>query len=266
MNNLTWFHNWYVKQMVKNFSNNFEVNIKTMMNSGWRVEINMTGINYEYPESIQLNKKLTDHNFFNIQIKDKKYIAEGDFTKLDFLIGKFRDLIGESKMEYPLKTDYFFSKKIQDFLFEHENDTIVFLHYTNNENDARNILKNGFEFAITFDRTTTEIRNDSVTLNYHHYIRKPFGDNIVVICISKKVYNSYIDEINKMLLYDVKVEELLTEKPPRLNEDADKVYTLHKKFVKGYFNYHNNEIVKNPEFNYSYDSEIFKENLLKANS
>jgi hypothetical protein len=59
------------------------------------------------------------------------------------------------------------------------------------------------------------------------------------------------------------VEQLLTEKPPFLNEDSDMIYTLHHKFIKGYFDFKTGKIIKNPDFNPSFCSGLFEKNLKK---
>ena len=88
---------------------------------------------------------------------------------------------------------------------------------------------------------------------------------MIVICISNKVHKKYLDLLKSSNTQDVVVEEILTDLPITLNEDSENVYTLHKKFIKGYFNYRDNKIVKNPNFDPYYDSDVFKENIEKLN-
>jgi len=39
------------------------------------------------------SKEISESDWYAIKIKDKKFQAAGDPTKLDFLLGKFRELV-----------------------------------------------------------------------------------------------------------------------------------------------------------------------------
>lgn len=261
MNNLSWFAKWYANQICKNTGNPLNINITTIENSAWSVKIDIKQTPYS---KIVLKKEIkikSDYNWFSIEIKNNEFLAEGDFTKLDFLIGKFREVIGETLHKLSIKDDFFFSSDIQGFIFENDEDTIVFLHYTNKKRVAEKIIKTGLEFTYSFDKTATKVKNNLVDLSYNHYVRKQFGENVVVMAISKKLYQFYIDKINQSDSPILRVEEILSEKPVYFNAESEEVYTLNHKFIKGYFNYKNQEIVKNKEFDPFFDSKIFLENI-----
>ncbi len=263
MSNLSWFTKWYTNQVCKSTGNPFHIKITTIENSAWSIVIDLRHTKFEKTILKKESKIKSDYNWFTIEIKNKEFLAEGDFTKLDFLIGKFRGIIGENKQVHLVKDDFFFDSDIQEFIFEKEEDTIVFAHYTHKKKIAENILKIGLEYTYAFDKTATKIKNNPVELSYNHYVRKQFGENIIIICISKKLYEHYLDRINKSGSTILRVEEILTEKAKFLNEESEEVYTLHHKFIKGYVNYKNNEIVKNPDFNPFYDSKKFLKNITK---
>ena len=84
---------------------------------------------------------------------------------------------------------------------------------------------------------------------------------MVIIGISKSIYQFYIDKINQLESSILRVEEVLTEKPTYLNEESEEVFTLDHKFIKGYFNYKNKEIIRNPGFDPFFDSKVFLENI-----
>jgi hypothetical protein len=46
-----------------------------------------------------------------------------------------------------------------------------------------------------------------------------------------------------------------------LNENADVIYQLSNKFVKGYINHQTGEITANPDFNPAFNTELFEKNL-----
>jgi hypothetical protein len=197
MSNLSWLSKWYAGQVCKSMDKPIIIDISTSENATWLVKIDLNHSKYN-KTTLKLQKKTkSDYNWFSIEIKDKIFFAEGDFTKLDFLIGKFREIIGEGQSKHYISDDFFFIDDIQNFIFSENEDSLVFLHYTNKKKIAGKIIKSGLEFTYAFDKTATKVKNDSVNLSYNHYIRKQFGNYVVVICISKKLYLSYIDKINK---------------------------------------------------------------------
>jgi hypothetical protein len=57
------------------------------------------------------------------------------------------------------------------------------------------------------------------------------------------------------------VENILTERVPLKNENDDLIYQLSNRFVKGYINHQTGEIIRNPDYNPSYDTSAFINNL-----
>jgi hypothetical protein len=159
--------------------------------------------------------------------------------------------------------DMILKKHILDFIFENEKGRKIFLHYTKEEEDAKKILKEGFKFVDSFYKTAEEVRSDETDLIYKHNRQKSYGNYVIVISIDKDIYNYYLKETDKTPSYEIVVEQLLTEKPPYLNDDSEMIYTLHHKFVKGYFNYIEGNIIENQYFNPTYNSYQFYENLKK---
>ena len=261
MSNLSWLSKWYAGQICKSVDRPINIDISTSENATWNIKIDLNHSKYSKTTLKQLKKIKSNYNWFSIEIKDKQFIAEGDFTKLDFLIGKFREVIGEAQSKHYISDDFFFIDDIQKFIFSEDDNSLVFLHYTNKKKIAQKIIKSGLEFTYAFDKTATRVKNNLVDLSYNHYIRKQFGDYVVVICISKKLYLSYIDKINKISSSVLRVEELLVEKAVFLNDESENVYTLNHKYIKGYFNYKNKEVVENPDFDPNFDSKKFIENL-----
>jgi hypothetical protein len=256
MGNLLWLQNWYVKQT---YDSEIDINIKTNENRGWEVHINLQNTRYSKFQEYSIVVEKPDYDKYSVEFKDGIFNATGNFTKLDFLIGKLRDIIGEAE-HHKKKHDYFWDEKIQHFLFENDHDQIVFLHYTFKKSAADNILKTGFKF-YDFDKTAVKANNYPTELNYNHNIRRQFGDYVVVICFSRELYLRYLGEIDKASKAHIKVEEVLAEKPGYINDDQELVFTLHHNFVKGYFNYYTRDIVQNPDFNPYYESDEFLKNL-----
>jgi hypothetical protein len=158
-------------------------------------------------------------------------------------------------------TDKLFEEKPMGFLLENTNDARIFIHYTKNEEDAKNILKEGFRFADSFYKTALPVSSDKLDLLIKHNGRKSFGDYVIVICFSERIFNYYATELDRNGLKGFSVENILTERLPAKNDNDDLIYQLSNRFIKGYINHHTGEITRNPAYNPSYDSFTFQKNL-----
>jgi hypothetical protein len=147
------------------------------------------------------------------------------------------------------------------FLLEDEKNSKIYIHYTKDEADARNIIREGFRFADSFYKTALPVTHDRLDLLIKHNGRKSFGNYMVIICISEKIFHHYSGELDKKGLKGVAVENVLTVAPPFRNENADIIYQLSNKFIKGYINHQTGEIISNPDYNPLYDSALFVQNL-----
>jgi hypothetical protein len=94
-----------------------------------------------------------------------------------------------------------------------------------------------------------------------HNGRKLFGNYMIILCFADRIFTHYSEELDKSGLKGYSVENILTEMPPFRNENADIVYRLSNRFVKGYINHQTGEILQNPAFNPLYDSPAFEKNL-----
>ncbi len=257
MENYKWFEKWYSKHVIEHYKQGIFVKIENKNDLGWIFSIDFSASDYKHLKEMYEIKKISDYNYFEVKGKSKVFHAEGDFTKLDFLIGKFRTYIGETDTQ-SRENDLFLNPDIQNFIFENYSDSYVFLHYTHEQEIVETILKNGFEYSNAFDKTTCLIHKDLIDINYNHLLRKPFGNFVVLICIEKNLYAKYNELAIKNGKHELKAEELLSEKEPYINEFDEKTYTLHHKYIKGYINWASGKIVKNPDYNYRFDSDFFK--------
>jgi len=157
--------------------------------------------------------------------------------------------------------DKILDKKINNFIFKDESEIKLFLHYTPSKKIANKILKEGFKFANSFYKTAEYIYNDELYLVQRHHEHKQFGDYVIVICISKKVFDFYSKKLNKFELADISVEQILTESKPIIDDNNDLIYTLPNQFIKGYFNFREGTIKANPNFAPTYRSKTFDQNI-----
>jgi hypothetical protein len=160
---------------------------------------------------------------------------------------------------------YFTTKLLEEsslnFILENDKNMVTYIHYTKEESDAKNILKEGFRFADSFYKTALPVSKDRLDITIKHNSRKYYGDYLIIICISNDVVNFYSMELEKAGIKDHSFENILTETPPTTNENSDHVYQLPNQFIKGYINHRNGEIVKNPAFDPWYNSPAFMKNI-----
>jgi hypothetical protein len=160
----------------------------------------------------------------------------------------------------------FFSEKLFEeetigFIFENANSTKVFIHYTKEEKDANSIVANGFRFVDSFYKTALPVSNDKLDFIIKHNSRKYFGDWLIIICISNNIIEEYTSMMNKAGIINFAVENILTEISPVKDEDSDMVYVLPRQFIKGFINHRTGEIFWNIDFNSSYSSTVFLNNI-----
>ncbi len=209
--------------------------------------------------------------YLHLQLSKKNFIIRSYLNKLGkenqptnkHDIISFLERLKDPEYKGVVTKDKLLDRKFGDFLFENDQQIKLFLHYTAKESVANTILNEGFKFVNSFYKTAEYIYNDELYLIHRHHEHKQYGNYVIVICISKEKYNYYSEELNKKRAKNIAVEQLLTEKEPYTDENSDEVYIFPKQFIKGYFNYMDGTIVKNPAFNFNYHSPKFDENLNK---
>jgi hypothetical protein len=207
--------------------------------------------------------------FLNIRLAKKNLFIESTVRRLAGIeqnwspeeMMRFLSEIKKASHYGSFFTDKLFEEKPMGFLLEDENNSKIYIHYTKDEADARNIIREGFRFADSFYKTALPVTHDRLDLLIKHNGRKSFGNYMVIICISEKIFHHYSGELDKKGLKGVAVENVLTVTQPFRNENADIIYQLSNKFIKGYINHQTGEIISNPDYNPLYDSALFVQNL-----
>lgn len=212
--------------------------------------------------------------FLHIQLTRKNIFIESTIRRLSEIesnwsaeeMMKFLREIRKNKQYSSFFTDRLFDEKPMKFLLADEGNSRIFIHYTRMKEDAENILKTGFMFADSFYKTAQPVTNDRLDILIKHNTRKSFGDYLIVISISDKLFHHYASILDREGLKDFSVENLLTESPPFINDNGDLTYKLSNRFVKGYINHQTGEIVANPHFNPASDSPAFEDNITNLRS
>lgn len=207
--------------------------------------------------------------FLHIQLAKKNGFIESTVRRLSDIeksqsLGEMMAFLSEIQKSSQYSS--YFTDKFPDpgaitFIFENEKELKIYMHYTKEESDAKNILLNGFKFAESFYKTALPVSKDKLDLTIKHNSRKFFGNYLIIICISNDIVNFYSLELEKAGVRNYSFENILTENVPSLNDNSEIVYQLSPRFIKGYINYKTGEIFKNPQFDPWYDSPSFRKNI-----
>jgi len=208
---------------------------------------------------IYLHVQLTKKNLFIDSAIKRLYGADKTWSNDEMM--SFLHEIRKVHHYGTMFNDKLFEEKPLDFLLENEKDSKIFIHYTREEEVARNIIKKGFMFADSFYKTALPVNRDRLDLLMKHNSRKSFGDYLIILNLGNKIADRYTQEIEKNMIRGISLENLLTETQPTKNENGDLIYLLPNRFVKGYINHQTGEIIRNPEYDPNYDSSAFIKNL-----
>lgn len=140
-----------------------------------------------------------------------------------------------------------------------QHDVFTFLHNTKTEQNAKNIITNGFNFQSHLDYTTDVVSaTDVVTIRYFALVRNAYGNFTIIIQISRQLIEHY-----SVLLANLPYHfsEILSITPPARNADEEPVYTLAQNFIKGYINATTGQFTKNNLFDPGLISPVFNQNL-----
>ncbi len=157
-------------------------------------------------------------------------------------------------------------ENILQFIFDDPNSisNYYFIHYTREREVAEKIINEGFKYIESFHNSAEQVINDRLDLLYKHNIYKPYGNNIVILGISRSIFDKYAQKL-RLKGINIYIENIFSEIPPEYNEEAEEYsYTLPRQFIKGFANYITGEMVRNPVFNPNYDSPTFESNLNRS--
>ncbi|MBI5218205.1 MAG: hypothetical protein HY958_04670 [Bacteroidia bacterium] len=159
-------------------------------------------------------------------------------------------------------SDLIFRKENLDFrdFIGYENTVYKYLHNTPNEDIASAIISEGFKFVNNLDKTTDQVSNTNVEeINFFFCKRKYYGRFTVVIHLGIDLVKFYLNQcISKNILFQ---ELLFSRKENEKNENEEHFYTLHRQFIKGYYNHIGKEAVCSPFYNPLRDLPDFAENM-----
>lgn len=93
INNLKWLQTWFKEQCNGDREHTHGISINTLDNPGWKIEISLSETDFENLKQDFIKINNSEDDWYTFGIKDATFIGAGDPFKLEFLIGKFRDLV-----------------------------------------------------------------------------------------------------------------------------------------------------------------------------
>ncbi|MFM7022320.1 MAG: hypothetical protein ACKOXB_05030 [Flavobacteriales bacterium] len=141
----------------------------------------------------------------------------------------------------------------QEFIFSDLDKNYNFIHVTTKP-AALGIMSKGFYFEDPLYKTADLVTGNSGWLDFWWQQRKFYGDHIILISISKALFE-YCATISKYELDNrVNTFQLLNSSIILHTIDGEAQLTLGQHFIKGYINRKEKTINKNPSF----DPTVFK--------
>jgi hypothetical protein len=90
---LDWIQNWFKDNCDGDWENGEGIQITTLDNPGWEVEIDISKTSIA---NISINWILNENgkqDWYGVKIENQKFNAQGDSGKLTFLLGLFKETI-----------------------------------------------------------------------------------------------------------------------------------------------------------------------------
>ena len=153
------------------------------------------------------------------------------------------------------------SKSVRSFILPEENQE-NYSHRTLTKEIADNIIKKGFRFSSSFQKTTDEIIDDIVYIKYWDTLRKHYGEYIVVISFEKEM----LDQLQLKINSNFERQQALSKIDVSQVKGEEDIFILPSQYVKGYIKRENGEITANPNFNPNYVTPDLEKNLIYLKS
>lgn len=153
------------------------------------------------------------------------------------------------------------SEKVKDFINSRLTDSKVYIHFTSRKEVATKIILEGFKYSESIYKTTQEVIQNSVDLNYKLQLYRPYGNFLVVISIPKDLYefsNSYIKSNAQFSLIDNILSDYF--------KDEDLEFKLPAEFMLGFIDMENSKIFKNDLYLKNYDANKYKSRIINFSS
>ena len=95
MDNLEWLQNWYQQNCDGGWEHSYGVEIGTLDNPGWYVNIDLKDTQYADLQRPKLSQDRGENDWFNCSIVDGVFKGVGDSLKLNKIIQTLKEWIQE---------------------------------------------------------------------------------------------------------------------------------------------------------------------------
>jgi hypothetical protein len=92
---INWISIWFKSNCNGDWEHENLITITTTDNPGWLINIDLTDIELNFNSEIIKKVDISDDDWYFFKIKDEKFVAGGDITKLYFLLNSFKSIIQE---------------------------------------------------------------------------------------------------------------------------------------------------------------------------
>jgi hypothetical protein len=131
-------------------------------------------------------------------------------------------------------------------------DCYVFLHNTKDLDIAEKILEEGFIFENQLPHSTDRVNpGEPIEITYFLFQRKDYGIYTIIIAIPKVIYEFYLEY---SIVFEIGIEEVLSINKPYVSDNDELVYTISPKHILGYFDSNTGELVKNAQYDPTYNT------------
>ena len=93
MNPIKWLEKWYMDQCNEDWEHSYGITIETLDNPGWAVFIDLSETEFENKTYDGFKMDNGDSDWLQCRVKDGKFEAFGDPSKLDTIILIFKEWV-----------------------------------------------------------------------------------------------------------------------------------------------------------------------------
>ena len=137
--------------------------------------------------------------------------------------------------------------QIQETLFsfirKSLSDSRVYIHFTRERSVSEKIMREGFRYSDSFDKTAAELSPSKIDIKYKYQLYRDYGSFLIVICIPLKRFDAH-----KSGGMDTKHDTLYNLGLSELDPREELEYQLAPKYVLGYIDLEENRIYKNENY------------------
>lgn len=93
MDIINWLQDWYKQNCDGDWEHSYGINIYTIDNPGWSVNIELTDTNLEFKNFETIQIYTNENNWINCKVANGKFIGSGDSDKLETILKIFKEWV-----------------------------------------------------------------------------------------------------------------------------------------------------------------------------